>query len=75
MRSILSRVMFYPVNELPVWFRVAAYLNPMTWQVDLLRFSLLGVGNPTVLLAEGVAIVGFTLACLALAVRSLNQAD
>jgi ABC-2 type transport system permease protein len=67
--------MFYPLSNLPIWFRVPAYLNPMTWQVDLLRFSLLGVGSPTPLLLEGAATTIFALVCLALAVRTLNRAD
>lgn len=66
--------MFYPLTNLPIWFRVPAYLNPMTWQVDLLRFSLLGVGAPTQLLLEAIAQIVFTLVCLLLAVRALNRA-
>ena len=46
----------------------------MTWQVDLLRFSLLGTGAPTVILLEGVAFVVFALLCLAFAVRALDGA-
>lgn len=67
--------MFYPLPDLPYWFRIPAYLNPMTWQVDLLRFSLLGVGSPTTLLLEGVAVIIFGVICLSLAVRALNRAD
>jgi ABC-2 type transport system permease protein len=67
--------MFYPLSDLPVWFRVPAYVNPMTWQVDLLRFSLLGVGSTNSLLLEGAATLIFGLICLALAVRALNRAD
>lgn len=66
--------MFYPLTNLPGWFRVPAYLNPMTWQVDLLRFSLLGVGSPSALIMEGIALAVFALACLMLAVRALNRA-
>jgi ABC-2 type transport system permease protein len=66
--------MFYPLTDLPIWFRWVAYLNPMTWQVDLLRFSLLGVGTPISLLLEGIAMCVFAVACLALAVRALNRA-
>lgn len=46
----------------------------MTWQVDLLRFSLLGTGAPAVMLLEAVAFGVFTLVCLALAVRALDDA-
>jgi ABC-2 type transport system permease protein len=66
--------MFYPLTNLPVWFRAPAYLNPMTWQVDLLRFSLLGIGSPNVLVLEGIALAIFTIVCLTLAVRALNRA-
>ena len=66
--------MFYPLTNLPIWFRVPAYLNPMTWQVDLLRFSLLGIGSPNALLIEGAALVLFAVGCLTLAVRALNRA-
>jgi ABC-2 type transport system permease protein len=66
--------MFYPLNNLPIWFRIPAYLNPMTWQVDLLRFSVLGVGSPIPLLLEGAALLIFTVVCLVLAVRALNRA-
>jgi ABC-2 type transport system permease protein len=67
--------MFYPLTNLPVWFRTLAYLNPMTWQVDLLRFSLLGIGSPHTLVLEGIALVIFAIVCLTLAVRALNRAD
>jgi ABC-2 type transport system permease protein len=67
--------MFYPLTDLPIWFRVPAYFNPMTWQVDLLRFSLLGVGSPTALIFEGMAVLIFAAICLLFAVRALNSAD
>jgi ABC-2 type transport system permease protein len=66
--------MFYPLAGLPPWFRALAYFNPMTWQVDILRFSLLGAGTPSVILAEGAAVLLFVAICLALAVRALNRA-
>jgi ABC-type polysaccharide/polyol phosphate export permease len=44
--------MFYPMDQLPTWFRTLAWLNPMTWQVDVLRFTLLGVGPVTTVLME-----------------------
>ncbi len=66
--------MFYPLTDLPVWFRAVAYLNPMTWQVDLLRFSLLGAGTPGTVMLEGAALGVFAVVCLAFAVRVLNRA-
>jgi hypothetical protein len=46
----------------------------MTWQVDLLRFSLLGVGSTMPLLFEAAAQIVFMLLGLLLAVRALNRA-
>jgi ABC-2 type transport system permease protein len=66
--------MFYPIAELPGWFRLAARINPMTWQVDLLRFALLGTGAPTVMVLEAIAFGVFILVCLAFAVRALDGA-
>lgn len=66
--------MFYPLADLPGWFRVAAQINPMTWQVDLLRFSLLGTGAPPIMLLQAAAFGVFTLACLVFAARALNRA-
>jgi ABC-2 type transport system permease protein len=65
--------MFYPLEGLPPWFQVVAYLNPITWQADLARFALLGIGEHTTLLYEGAALTVFCGVCLAFAVRSLNR--
>jgi ABC-2 type transport system permease protein len=67
--------MFYPLDGVPGWFRNTSYLNPMTWQVDLLRFTLLGVGSSTTLMFEAAALVLFSLLCLTFAVRALNRAN
>jgi ABC-2 type transport system permease protein len=66
--------MFYPMDQLPAWFRALARLNPMTWQVDVLRFSLLGVGSMTAALVELACFMAFTLICLSLAVRAIDRA-
>jgi ABC-2 type transport system permease protein len=66
--------LFYPLDGMPRWFQWIAYCNPMTWQVDLLRWSLLGTGEPATLLIEAAALGAFAAACLALAVRALNRA-
>ena len=65
--------MFYPLDGLPMWFQTLAMLNPMTWQVDILRFSLLGTGDPTTLMLEAAAFVAFSAVSLVFAVRALNR--
>jgi ABC-2 type transport system permease protein len=71
--SMFFSSMFYPLHDLPGWFRFVAYLNPLTWQSDLSRFALLGIGDRTTLLYEGGALAGFCIVCLIWAVRSLNR--
>lgn len=66
--------LFYPIADMPAWFRAVAWINPMTWQVDLLRFCVLGLGNPLTILWESLAYLAFSLACLAGAVGALNRA-
>jgi len=65
--------LFYPLDGLPGWFQALSMLNPMTWQVDLLRFSLLGTGTPTVLALEATAFTIFSAISLTFAVRALNR--
>ena len=66
--------MFYPLADLPGWFRWVARINPMTWQVDMLRFSLLGTGAPAIILLETLAFAAFAIVCLGFAVRALDRA-
>jgi len=66
--------MFYPMDQLPAWFRILAWLNPMTWQVDVLRFTLLGIGPVTTVLMESAGFLVFTLICQTLAVRTIDRA-
>jgi ABC-2 type transport system permease protein len=66
--------MFYPLEGVPAWFHWVSRANPMTWQVDMLRFTMLGTGAPMIVLLECIAFVVFTIVCLALAVRALDRA-
>jgi ABC-2 type transport system permease protein len=66
--------MFYPIDQLPVWFRMLSWLNPMTWQVDVLRYCLLGIGSGTMVLAEFTGFMVFSLVCLTVAVKTIDRA-
>lgn len=70
---LFASSMFYPLEPLPRWFRTAAMANPITWQVDLLRYGSIGLGDPRRLVVEGMAFTVFVVACFAYAVRSLHQ--
>ncbi len=47
----------YPLESMPTWMRIAAYLNPTTYVVDGLRQSLFGMGELPMLLNLTVLIV------------------
>jgi ABC-2 type transport system permease protein len=66
--------MFYPLEQLPAWFRFLAWLNPLTWQVDVLRFCLLGIGDALSIVFELAGFCAFTLGCLSLAIRTIDRA-
>jgi ABC-type multidrug transport system permease subunit len=70
---LFASSMFYPLEPLPRWFRTAAMANPITWQVDLLRYGSIGLGDPRRLAMEAAAFSVFVLACFGYAVRSLHQ--
>ena len=69
---LFASSMFYPLEPLPGWFRTAALLNPITWQVDYLRYSSIGLGTQH-LVAESVAYVVFTLVAFYFGVRALQR--
>ena len=70
---ILVSSMFYPLEPLPGWLRVAALLNPITWQVDFLRFCTLGIGAPGQIVWETALFAAFSLVSFVIAVRNLQQ--
>ncbi|MGH9531273.1 MAG: ABC transporter permease [Terriglobales bacterium] len=64
--------LFYPTDQLPAWASWAAWLNPITWQVDLMRYHIYGAGPPAQLRWEAAAFVGFVGASFWVANRKLN---
>jgi ABC-2 type transport system permease protein len=67
--------MFYPLDPLPRWLRGIALANPITWQIDWLRYSAVGMGTLRSVLIEGAAFLVFALACFAYAVRCLQEQE
>jgi ABC-type polysaccharide/polyol phosphate export permease len=69
---LFASSMFYPLAPLPGWFRTAAMANPITWQVDLLRFSSIGLSTDH-LLTESVAFVLFAFVAFFFGLRTLQN--
>lgn len=72
---LFASSMFYPLEPLPAAFRFAAFANPITWQVDILRYATIGLGDPSRLLWEAAAFLIFTLVSFAWAVRCLQRQE
>jgi ABC-2 type transport system permease protein len=70
---LFASSMFYPLEPLPPVFRALAYANPITWQVDLLRYSTTGIGDPNVLPVEAAAFGAFTVAAFGGALAALRR--
>jgi ABC-2 type transport system permease protein len=67
--------MFYPLDPLPAAFRSAAYANPITWHVDVVRYATVGIGTPRMIAIEAASFVLFTIAAFAIAVRALQNQE
>ena len=72
---LFASSMFYPLDPLPPAFRAIAYANPITWQVDVLRYATIGVGDGARVAAEAGAFVLFTLGSFAAAVAALRNQE
>jgi ABC-2 type transport system permease protein len=72
---LFASSMFYPLDPLPAAFRAIALANPITWQVDVLRFATIGGGNPDHLILQSVAFCAFTLVAFAGALAALRRQE
>lgn len=70
---LFASSMFYPLEPMPRAFRVIGYANPVTWQVDLLRYATTGSGAVTTLVWEAIAFALFALAAFAAALAALRR--
>jgi ABC-type multidrug transport system permease subunit len=72
---LFASSMFYPIDPLPAGFRAAAYANPITWQVDVLRYATIGQGDPARIALEAAAFAVFTAGVFGLAVHALRNQE
>jgi ABC-2 type transport system permease protein len=71
---LFASSMFYPLEPLPRLLRLIALANPITWQVDVLRYASIGVGTGSMIAIEATAFLAFTVGSFVLALRALEQA-
>jgi ABC-2 type transport system permease protein len=72
---LFASSMFYPIEPLPAAFRAAASANPITWQVDVLRYATIGLGSPASVVLESGLFVLFSALCFGVALRALMRQE
>jgi len=60
--------MFYPLDHLPVWFRIAALANPITWQIDSSVTRPLSRKSPTLFIESAAFLIFALLSFLTLSI-------
>jgi ABC-2 type transport system permease protein len=72
---LFASSMFYPIEPLPAPFRQIALANPITWQVDVLRYATVGIGDGWRIAVESGAFLAFTIVTFVLAVAALRDQE
>lgn len=72
---LFASSMFYPLDPLPPLFRIIGYANPITWQVDILRYATIGLGDLSTTLLEGAAFCVFSAICFGVALHALQHQE
>jgi ABC-2 type transport system permease protein len=72
---LFASSMFYTLEPLPAWLRLAGQLNPITWHVDVLRFATVGFGQPATLAGQAAAFMGFATASFLVATWLLDRQE
>ncbi len=68
---LFASSMFYPIDPLPDAFRIAAIANPITWQVDVMRFATIGYGDAGTIAIEAILFLVFSAVSFRFAHRML----
>ncbi len=66
--------MFYPLEPLPEWLRMASIANPITWQVDVLRYATVDLAEGD-LWTQSLLYLAFTIASFVAAVYVLRHQE
>jgi ABC-type polysaccharide/polyol phosphate export permease len=66
--------LFYPVDTLPSWLKIIAYLNPLIRRTDVLRFATIAIGSLAGITWEAAAFILFLILSSAHAAQHLRRA-
>ena len=73
MPILLLSGVFYPISTMPEWMKAAAYINPLTYGVDVARFLLAGVGYFD-LIVDIVLLIGLSTVLILIATFMFEKA-
>lgn len=62
----------FPINNLPDWLKVITYIDPITYDVELTRYIMIGVSSVNVVLSF-IAVLGFTCVTLLIGTYLFNK--
>lgn len=65
--------MFYPLDNVPEWFRSVSMINPLTWHTDVLRYLTIGIGDASTIVLESLWFIGFLLLSFWAALKALKR--
>jgi ABC-2 type transport system permease protein len=70
---LFASSMFYPIEPLPAAFKTLARLNPITWQVDVVRYATIGLGNAGQIARDALYFIVFAAVAFAAALNALTR--
>jgi ABC-2 type transport system permease protein len=65
----------FPLSSFPSWVQAIAYGDPLTYGVDALRTTLVGIGGTMPLTSNFLVLIGFTAATLLLATYLFQRSE
>ena len=65
--------LFFPLDSSPLWLKIIAYGNPLTWNTDVLRYLSIGIGNPSHIFFEMIGYVIFSIGAFIAGIHALKH--
>ena len=70
---MFSSSLFYPIDQIPIWLRIPALFNPLTWHADIMRYLTIGIGNGSEIIVQSLLFIGFLFLSFKVAVRTIQR--
>ena len=70
---MFSSSLFYPIDQIPIWLRIPALFNPLTWHADVMRYLTIGIGNGSEIIIQSLLFIGFLFLSFKVAVRTIQR--